>query len=83
MKEILADRAVRNIYVSGIALEYCILATCLGALQYGKPAIALEPYIRAATNDANTLKARWTQLTRRGVIRAHKMGVCTGGRRSA
>jgi nicotinamidase-related amidase len=62
------------IYVAGIALEYCVLATCLDSLRYGVPVIALEPYIRAATTDPTKLQEVWRQLADKGIVRAQNFG---------
>lgn len=70
MEKIAESKDIRVIYVAGIALEYCVLATCLNALKYGKPIIALEPYIRSGSTDEAEIEGYWEELTSRGVIRA-------------
>jgi len=67
---------IRHIYVAGIALNYCVLATCLEARKYGKPVIALEPYIRPAKADERVNQRLWNELTEHGIIRSNTMGTC-------
>ncbi|MCX7094759.1 MAG: isochorismatase family protein [Methylobacter sp.] len=76
MEKIIDSKDIRTIYVAGIALEYCVLATCLSALKYGKPIIALEPYIRSGSTDKGEIERYWEELTSRGVIRAKNIAGC-------
>jgi nicotinamidase/pyrazinamidase len=71
LQKLASETHLRTIYVVGIALEYCVLATCLDALRYGAPVVALEPLIRSATTDPSKLEAHWKRLNEAGVIRAH------------
>lgn len=77
MDQLVADPEVRAVFVAGIALEYCVLGTCLDALKYGKPVIALEPYIRAASTEQELVEEHWSELTSRGVIRAQNLPKCS------
>lgn len=78
MAQCIEDDAVRTVYVVGIALEYCVMGTCLDAVKYGKTVIALEPYIRAASTDKNQLEEHWRTLIKSGVVRAQNLSGCTG-----
>lgn len=70
LHDLLSADDIRTVYVVGIALEFCVLATCRDASLYGKPVVALEPYIRAATSDQRELDVAWHLLQSMGVIRA-------------
>jgi nicotinamidase/pyrazinamidase len=55
------------IYVTGVALEYCVRATCLDALAYGGRPVAVLPLIRAVSRDEAELKEVMEELTDSGV----------------
>lgn len=65
--EFMLDRAPEAIYVTGIALEYCVLATCLASQAYSTKVIALEDYIQSAKADKADFA--WSLLDRSGVTR--------------
>lgn len=65
----LINRAyVKTIYVVGIALEYCVLATCIDAKKRQKRVIALEPLIRPA--EPEQAENLWRVLEKEQIIRA-------------
>jgi nicotinamidase/pyrazinamidase len=51
LQDFMENRAPEQILVSGIALEYCVLATCLSSLAYSSRVIALQDYIGSAKVD--------------------------------
>lgn len=63
----MSERAPEVIYVTGIALEYCVLATCLASQAYSRTVIALEDYIRSAKADQAGIA--WSTLETSGVVR--------------
>jgi nicotinamidase-related amidase len=63
------------VYVVGIALEFCVLATCRDAIWYGKTVVAVEPYIRSATRDPVEQEYMWQLLTSLGVVRAQNVAL--------
>ncbi|MGH9428096.1 MAG: isochorismatase family protein, partial [Terriglobia bacterium] len=63
----MSERAPETIYVTGIALEYCVLATCLAAQAYSNKVIALEDYIQSAKADQANIA--WHLLENSGVER--------------
>ena len=67
LEDFLAKRSPKKIFVVGIALEYCVLATGLAALAYSKKVVALEDYIRSAK--AKEADFAWDILTSAGVLR--------------
>jgi nicotinamidase/pyrazinamidase len=73
LRQIVDQNEIRTIYVVGIALEYCVLATSISATQYDRTVVALEPYIRAVSADPQTLEQCWRQMTDQGVVRAQEM----------
>jgi nicotinamidase-related amidase len=56
-----------TIYVTGVALEYCVRATCLDALAYGGRPVAVLPLIRAVSRDEAELNEGVEELTDSGV----------------
>ncbi len=75
MREKIKSDNIGIVYVVGIALEFCVLATCLDALKFGKgiPVVALEPFIRSASIDEEKLEEVWSNFMSQGIIRAHNM----------
>ena len=49
MDELVNRAQIRRIYVTGIALEYCVFATCKQIRERNKEVIAVESLIRAAS----------------------------------
>jgi nicotinamidase/pyrazinamidase len=70
LQSLVTDPRIRTIYICGIALEFCVLATCRDAVWYGKTVIALEPYIRADQKNRNDVEFFWQIIGSLGVIRA-------------
>ncbi|MEM1184775.1 MAG: isochorismatase family protein [Planctomycetota bacterium] len=73
LEEYLGNHGVSTIFVAGIALEYCISATCLDAIACSKTVIAVESLIRPASARLSEQETRWKILTDRGVIRASEL----------
>jgi nicotinamidase/pyrazinamidase len=70
---IVSSPQVRTVYVAGIALEYCIQATCLGILERGKRTVALETAIAAATDNLEEIEKVWSSLVKKGVVREKRI----------
>jgi nicotinamidase/pyrazinamidase len=70
LQSMVADPGIRTIYVCGVALEFCVLATCRDAAWYGKTVVALEPYIRADQRNRKDVEFFWQIVGSFGVIRA-------------
>ena len=68
MDEHIYRRNVQTVYVTGIALEYCVAATCLDIRKRGKQVVALDPLIRAA--EPTEIDDTWRDLLMRGIVRA-------------
>lgn len=66
---VVSNPRVQTVYVAGVALEYCVQATCLGLLDRGKRTVALESAIAATTEDGERIEKVWGTLVGRGVIR--------------
>ncbi len=47
----LAQRCGGTIYVAGIALEYCVKATCFDSVKNGVPTVAIPELIRAISSE--------------------------------
>ncbi len=68
LQQIAVDNDFRTIYVVGIALEYCVLSTCLSGLRYNTPVVALKPFIGVFGTDPITIEKGWSTLAKAGVI---------------
>ncbi len=69
---LLASERVQTVYVSGIALEFCIQTTCLGAAALGKRVVAVEPLIRGTGNRQRAGEV-WDNLQAKGVVRMREL----------
>lgn len=67
LQSFMAMRAPATVYVAGIALEYCVLSTCLVSKAYTTNVIALEDFIRSAK--ADQANVAWSVLKNGGVQR--------------
>lgn len=67
MVRIVRGHVGATIYVTGVALEYCVRATCLDALAYGGRPVAVLPLIRAVSRDEAELNEVLEELTDSGV----------------
>ncbi|TLN19867.1 isochorismatase family protein, partial [bacterium] len=56
---------MHTVYVAGVALEYCVQATCLGLLDRYKRTVALENALAAATDDKHRTEKVWSNLVER------------------
>jgi len=70
MQALITRQDVQTVYVVGIALEFCVLATCRDALWYGRTVVAVEPYIRSAYRTSAQRENVWQLLSSLGVVRA-------------
>ena len=68
MKLLLDSKEIETIYVAGIALEYCVKATCLGAVKLGKQVRAIEPLI-GNMGQQEGIDEAWRQLVEKGIER--------------
>ncbi|MCX7113361.1 MAG: isochorismatase family protein [Proteobacteria bacterium] len=60
MDQIINSPEVDRVYIAGIALEYCVYATCKQTRERNKEVVALDSLIRAASPDkANEI---WSKL---------------------
>jgi len=64
-----------KIFVTGIALEYCIMETCLDSVQRGYKVVAIDPLIRSISQENNTIAGCWYKLTKAGVVRTNDMAL--------
>ncbi len=67
MDQLLNNSNIGRIFVSGIALEYCVFATCKQTRERNRDVIAVESLIRAAVPDR--AEETWAKLTKLGVKR--------------
>ena len=58
---------VTQVVVVGIALEYCVKATCLDARARGFDVIAVKESIASVSQDAATIQEHWRELETSGV----------------
>lgn len=73
MAELVDQPDVNTVYVAGIALEYCVRATCLDTVKLKKRVILVEPLVRSVSKDKIVLTKQWNELTNAGVIRAQEI----------
>lgn len=73
--ELVDQPDVKTVYVSGIAFEYCVMATCLDTIKLKKKVVILEPLVRSVSEDKGKLEKYWDELTRAGVVRAQEIDV--------
>ena len=67
MDRIINRQEIDRVYVAGIALEYCVQATCIEAVRRGKKVVLCRRLVRAATSDPVRLNDVCQQLGREGV----------------
>ncbi|MBW8875705.1 MAG: isochorismatase family protein [Acidobacteria bacterium] len=68
MVDLVRRHAGATVYVTGVALEYCVRATCLDSLKYGGRPVAVLPLIRAVSRDEAVVKGVEEELTAAGVV---------------
>ena len=62
MKILLSNTEIETIYVIGIALEYVVQSTCIGAANLGKTVRAIEPLIGTTGGNRETIEGVWHVL---------------------
>lgn len=67
LRKFMLGKEPECIYVSGIALEYCVLSTCIASQAYAKQVIALEDYICSAKK--HQAEFAWKLLEQERVVR--------------
>lgn len=67
--------AVQSVYIAGIALEYCVLATCTGIKKMGKRVVALESLIASASDNSEEAEKVWDKLVNMDVERQKRHAV--------
>jgi nicotinamidase/pyrazinamidase len=72
---LLVAENIRTVYITGMALEFCVLATCRDAAWFGKTVVAIEPLIRAADPDPAKKESVWELITSMGVVRAQNISL--------
>ena len=73
MAELVNQTNVKTVYVAGIALEYCVRATCLDTIKFKKQVILIEPLVRSVSKDEIVLAKQWDKLINAGIIRGQKI----------
>lgn len=73
MAQLITQPDISTVFVTGIALEYCVRAACLDTIKLGKQVVAIELLIRSISNDKSILERRWNELMAAGVVRAQDM----------
>jgi nicotinamidase/pyrazinamidase len=66
---LLESSSIQRVYIAGIALEYCVQSTCVGAIGKGKRVVALESLIATAGDNTDNAEKVWTGLLKIGVER--------------
>jgi nicotinamidase/pyrazinamidase len=73
MNEIVDQPEIKTVYVTGIAFEYCVRATCLDTIRLKKKVVLIEPLVRSVSKDKIVLAKQWDKLINAGVIRAQRI----------
>lgn len=63
----LKERYVTRVVVVGIALDYCVKATCLDACERGFDVVAVKDLIASVSQDATTIREHWQELESSGI----------------
>jgi len=74
--QLISSPSIRTVYVAGIALEHCVLATCLDTAKKGKEVVALEDAIVSVGN-GNELRSVWKKLEELGIYKKTVVGLYT------
>ena len=64
----LIETSAKTVYVTGIALEYCVRETCLDTLKYGVSTIAIKDLVRSISTDQYQVKSIWNELKHNGCV---------------
>ena len=75
MTELVNQPNIKTVYITGIALEYCVRATCLDTIRFKKKVVLIEPLTRSISKDNAVLEKYWDELTRAGIIRAQSFNM--------
>ena len=68
MVDLVRRHAGATVYVTGVALEYCVRATCLDSLKHGGRPVAVLPLIRAVSRDEAVVQGVEEELAAAGVV---------------
>jgi nicotinamidase/pyrazinamidase len=69
LETLVAHSQIESVYVVGIALNYCVLSTCVSVAELGKKTFAIEDAIASADGDTVANEKVWAELERHGVVR--------------
>jgi nicotinamidase/pyrazinamidase len=70
LAQLMDSPSIGTVYITGLALEYCVQATALEAAgKFGKRVVILESLVRAATKDRHRLSSLWEYLESQGIER--------------
>ena len=83
MVDLVRRQVGATVYVTGVALEYCVRATCLDFLKYGGRPVAVLPLIRAVSRDEAVVQGVEAELTAAGVVCVPQVPPELGGTSSA
>jgi nicotinamidase/pyrazinamidase len=75
LAELIKEKEIDRILVAGIALDFCVAATCLDGLAHVEEVWALEEYIRPAETDPSIIEDVWYQLKHEGVHRVRSFSL--------
>lgn len=65
MKRILEEKGVTHVYIVGLALDYCVKATALHAVERGFKTLVVKEGTRAV--DENAVQSVYEELEKKGV----------------
>jgi nicotinamidase/pyrazinamidase len=66
LNELLKERGIRRVFVCGVATEYCVKNTCIGALNLGYTVFLLRDAIKGIKKESSELTVN--ELLNKGCI---------------
>ena len=68
MEDLLRERGVRRVFIGGVATDYCVKNTTLGALNLGFEAIVLEDAIKGVDVNPGDVEKAIDEMMDRGAV---------------
>lgn len=68
LQETLRSQNVTTLIIVGVALEYCVLATCKEAGAHGYATFAVLPLIRSVSQESQLVRNAWNEIRASGCV---------------
>lgn len=66
--QLIENPNINNVYIAGVALEYCVLATCLETVKRDRKTTILKSAVASIDSSSEEAKKAWKRLREIGVI---------------